>query len=206
MTEKPKLLLLEDNAAQVDLIIDSLSDDFDVTWVANQEQLEEIISDEFDVIVTDVSIKDSDKTGYEMIDDFRRNIKITRTPIVVYSAKVNIADIEKEQGKLFFAYVDKGEKVMGDELLEKCLEASKEKQNMISWNVFQGYFEKIGKVDAELDRNDIGKLEFHGILEVNTVNDLLEQLKKDDLDQDLWLILDELIWDLYHKFSNKEKE
>lgn len=204
MTEKPKLLLLEDNKAQVDLIIDSLNDDFDVKWVSNQKELEEFISDEFDVIVTDVSIKDSDKTGYEMIDDFRRNIKITRTPIVIYSAKVNIEGIEKEQGKLFFAYVDKGEKVMGDELLEKCLEASKEKQNMVSWNVFQGYFEKIGKVEAELDRNDVGNLEFHGIFGVNTVKDLLEQLKKDD--QDLGLNLDELIWDLYHKFSNEEKE
>jgi CheY-like chemotaxis protein len=206
MTEKPNLLLFEDNAAQVDLIIDSLSDDFDVTWVSNQKQLEEIISDEFNVIVTDVSIKDFDKTGYEMIDDFRRNIKITKTPIVVYSAKVNIADIEKEQGKLFFAYVDKGEKVMGDELLERCLEASKEKQNMVSWNVFQGYFEKIGKVNAELDSDDVGKLKFHGIFDVNTVKDLLEQLKKDDLDHDLWQILDELIWDFYHKFSNEEKE
>ena len=203
MTEKPKLLLFDDDERTADLIIDSLENEFNVIWVSKQEELEDIISDEFDVIVTDVSIKDSEKTGYELIDDFRRNIKITRTPIVVYSAKVNIADIEKEQGKLFFAYIDKGEKVMGDELLEKCLEASKEKQNMVSWNVFQRYFENIGKVDAELDRNDIGKLEFHGIFDVNTVKNLLEQLKKDDLDQDLWLILDELIWDLYHKFSNE---
>jgi CheY-like chemotaxis protein len=203
MTEKPKLLLFDDDEKTADLIIDSLDDEFEVTWVSKQEELEEIISDEFDVIVTDVSIKDSDKTGYELIDDFRRNIKITRTPIVVYSAKVNISDIEKEQGKLFFAYVDKGEKVMGDDLLDKCLEAAKQKKNMISWNVFQGYFENIGKGEAKLDSEDIGKLRFHGILDVDTVRNLLEQLKKDDLDQELWSILDELVWDLYEKFSNE---
>ncbi len=206
MTEKPKLLLFDDDEKTADLIIDSLEDDFEVTWIHKQDELEETISDRFDVIVTDVSIKDSDKTGYELIDGFRRNIRIIRIPIVVYSAKVNILDIAKEQGKSFFAYVDKGERGMGDELLDKCREAVKQKRNMVSWNGFRGYFDKIGKTDANLDPDDVGKLGFHGIFDVNTVRDLLEQLKKEDLDQDLWSILDGLIWDLYDKFSNKAQD
>jgi len=206
MTEKPRLLLFDDDEKTADLIIDSLEEYFDVKWVSKQEELEEVISDEFSVIVTDVSIKDSDKTGYELIDDFRRNIRITRTPIVVYSAKVNITDIEEEQGKLFFAYVDKGDKVMGDELLDKCIEASKQNRNMVSWNVFQSYFEKIGKLDSKLEPEDLEKLRFHiDISALGSVWQLIEQLKRHDLDEELWVILDELAWELFERYSKEEQ-
>ncbi len=205
MSEKPRLLLFDDDEKTADLIIDSLSDDFNVTWVSKQEELENIISDEFVVIVTDVSIKGSDKTGFELIDDFRRNMRITKTPIVVYSAKVNICEIEDEQGKLFFAYVDKGEKVMGEELLAKCLEAAEQKRNMISWEVFKTYFERLGKLDVELEPEDLGKLSFHiDIQALRTVRQLLDQLTKADLSNELWVILDELAWELYAKYTKEE--
>ena len=207
MSEKPKLLLFDDDEKTADLIIDSLSDDFEVTWVSKQQELEEVISDEFRVIVTDVSIKDSDKTGYELIDDLRRNMRITKTPIVVYSAKVNMEQIEKEQQGLFDAFVDKGDKVMGNELLEKCLEAEEKKKSIVTWNVFESYFDKIGKLDAEIEPGDLEKLRFHiDTSGLKTIRQLFAQLKKSDLDQELWSILDELVWELYDRFSKENKD
>ena len=202
MTDKPKLLLFDDDQKTVDLIQDSLEDDFDVTWCSTQEELDDKIDPSFDVIVTDVSIKDSDKTGYEIIDDIRRNLRITRIPIVVYSAKVNIEDIRKECGKLFFDYVDKAGKMANDDLIDKCKKAAEERQNYVSWNTFTAYFEKIGKLDEKLDHSDLGDLTLQiDISTLNTVRDLLEQIKK-DLQDDVWLALECLSWDLYLRYKS----
>lgn len=200
MQDKPRLLLFDDDQKTADLIKDSLEDDFEVTWCSTQEELDEKIDNSFDVIVTDVSIKDSEKTGYRLIDDLRRNLRLTRTPIVVYSAKVNIEDIRKEEGKLFFAYVDKASRMAGDCLLDQCKKAAKEKPNLVSWNTFEAYFEKIGKLDAKLEPDDLGSLYFHvdtGTLV--TIRDLLGQLKKDDLQDDVWGPLEEVAWEIYQR-------
>ena len=203
MQDRPKILLFDDDQKTADLIKDSLEDDFDVTWCSTQEELDEKIDNSFAVIVTDVSIKDSDKTGYQLIDDLRRNLRITRTPIVVYSAKVNIADIMEEYGKLFFAYVDKAGKMAGDDLLDKCKEAAKEKPNLVSWDTLTAYFEKIGKLDEELDPSDLGNLAFHvDTSTIRAVRQLLDQIKK-DLQDDVWQALEDLIWDLYQRYSKE---
>jgi len=203
MIEKPKLLLLEDNELQVDLIIDSLEEAFNVEWVSNQQQLENKISKEFKVIVTDVSINNSEKTGFELIDDLRVNMRITRIPIVVYSANVNMEAIEEEQGKLFCGYVDKGGGKSGDELLEKCKMCAKEKENMVSWRVWEGYFEKIDKLNYPLSSEQIGQLELDGIYDVKIVKDIIIQLTKDDLDDESWKILDQYLWNIYNLLQKK---
>ncbi len=201
MSDKPRLLLFDDDENTADLIKDSLEDDFEVTWCSTQKELDEKIDTSFDVIVTDVSIKDSDKTGYRLIDDLRRSLRITRTPIVVYSAKVNIEDIRKEEGKLFFAYVDKASKVAGDCLLDQCKKAAKEKPDLVSWSTFTAYFEKIGKLDAELEPGDLGDLSFHvDTSTLKTVRRLLDQLKN-DLQDDVWQALEALAWDLYRRYK-----
>ena len=202
MHDKPRLLLFDDDQKTADLIKDSLEDDFEVTWCSTQEELDEKIDNSFDVIVTDVSIKDSDKTGYRLIDDMRRSLRLTRTPIVVYSAKVNIEDIRKEQGKLFFAYVDKASKIAGNCLLDQCKKAAREGQNLVSWSTFTAYFERIGKLDAEIEPSDLGGLYFHvpDTSAVRTVRHLLDQLKK-DLQDDVWYALEDLAWDLYRRYK-----
>ena len=203
MQDKPRILLFDDDQKTADLIKDSLADDYEVTWCSTQEELDEKIDNSFDVIVTDVSLKDSDKTGYRLIDDLRRGLRITRTPVVVYSAKVNIEDIREEHGKMFFAYVDKGSRMSGDDLLDKCKEAVKEKQNLVSWDTFIAYFEKIGKLDERLDPSDLGDLSFHvDTSTLKTVQHLLDQLKK-DLQDDVWQALEDLAWDLYQRYSNE---
>ena len=202
MQDKPRILLFDDDQKTADLIKDSLEDDYEVTWCSTQEELDEKIDSRFDVIVTDVSIRDSDRTGYCMIDDLRRRLRITRIPIVVYSAKVNIEDIMKEQGKLFFAYVDKGGRMSGDELLDKCKDAARGRQNLVSWDTFTAYFEKIGRLDEGLDPSDLGDLSFHvDTSTLGTVRHLLDQLKK-DLQDDVWQALEDLAWDLYQRYSD----
>ena len=204
MTNKPKLLILEDHELEYDLIDITINETFEVEWAKNYEELEEIISDKFSVMVVDVSINHSDKKGYEMIDELRRKLRITKTPIIIYSANQNIKEIEDEQGDIFFRYVDKGEKTMGEALLKTCNEALKEKANMISFKVLKEYFVKIGKINEELDPDSIATLNFHEYYDVNTNNQLLEQLLKDDLDPETWVILDEMIWNIYEKYRLQE--
>jgi len=193
MIELPKLLLLEDSDKGLDLILDSLSEYFDVTRVKDQFQLEEKISKEFQVIVTDVSINDCEKQGFQLIDDLRVKMRITRIPIVVYSANVNIEDIEEEQGKLFCGYVDKGNDMSGDVLLKICIDCAKERQNIVSMHVWEGQFEKLGKLNQPLTDERIGDLKFLGIYDIKTNKDLITQLKN-NLEDSEWKSLEELLW------------
>jgi len=200
MIEKPKLLLLEDSDKGIDLILDSLSEYFDVTRAKDQFQLEEKINAEFQVIVTDVSINNSDKTGFQLIDDLRVNMRITRIPIVVYSANVNIEDIEKEQGKLFCGYVDKGNDVSGDVLLQTCIDCSKERQNVVSMTVWEASFAKLGKLNHPLTEDVIGKLKILGIFDIKTIKDLCTQLNNNIEDSE-WKSLEDVLWTLWYEFK-----
>jgi len=200
MIELPKLLLLEDSDKGLDLILDSLGEYFDVTRAKDQFQLEEKINAEFQVIVTDVSINNSDKTGFQLIDDLRVNMRITRIPIVVYSANVNIEDIETEQGKLFCGYVDKGNDMSGDVLLKTCIDCAKERQNVVSMSVWEGQFVKLGKWNHPLSDKIIGELEILGIYNIKTIKDLIIQLKN-DIENSEWKSLEDVLWTLWYEFK-----
>jgi CheY-like chemotaxis protein len=180
--------------------MDTLSDDFNVTWVKNQSELEEKINAEFQVIVTDVSINNSDKTGFQLIDDIRVDLRITRIPIVVYSANVNIEDIEKEQGKLFCGYVDKGNDMSGDVLLQTCLDCAKERQNIVSMIVWTASFAKLGKLEHPLDDDVIGELKILGINDIKTINDLCIQLDN-DIEKSEWKTLEDILSNYWFKFK-----
>ena len=200
MIEKSNLLLFEDSEKQIDLILDTLSDDFNVTWVKNQSELEEKINAQFQVIVTDVSINNSDKTGFQLIDDLRVNMRITRIPIVVYSANVNIEDIEKEQGKLFCGYVDKGNDVSGDVLLQTCIDCAKERQNVVSMTVWEASFAKLGKLNHPLTDDVIGELKILGIHDIKTIKDLCTQLNN-NIENSEWKTLEDLLSNYWFEFN-----
>ena len=193
MSDLPKLLLLEDSDRGLDLIMDSLGEYFNVTRVKDQFELEEKISKEFQVIVTDVKIRGTEKTGFQLIDDLRVKMRITRIPIVVYSANMTIEDIEEEQGKLFCGYVDKGNDVSGDVLLKTCIDCAKERQNLVSMHVWEGQFEKLGKLNQPLTDEKIGNLKFLGIFDIKTNKDLITQLKN-NLEDSEWKSLEDLLW------------
>ena len=204
--DKPKLLLFEDNVKTGDLTKVNLEGEgFDVTWIVEEGDLDDVISDSFSVIVTDVSINNSSRTGYEIIDDLRRKYKIIRTPIVVYTAKVNMATIEEVQGKLFFRYVDKVNKESNDdddELIRACKEALEQKKNLVSFDTLETYFENCNIIDEKIDPDDLAQLTFFvdtSALETN--RHLLCQLKKQDLEDDLWNVLEDLAWEIYTRYS-----
>lgn len=201
---KPKLLLFDDDVKIADIIEDSLEDEFDVTWRSKPHELDDVINDEFSVIVTDVSITGYDKAGYQIIDDLRRKMKIMRTPIVVYSAKINIKDIKRECGKLFYAYVDKGD-AMGDKLVETCLEASQMKPNIISVDSFEAYFERIGVLDDAILPEDSTNFQIMGIDKdfIKTHKQLIEQLKY-NLDDMSRGELEDLLWIIFNRHYKSE--
>lgn len=196
---KPKLLLFDDDRKTVDITQDELAEEFEVTLVSEEEGLDDVITDQYAVIVTDVSIIGSDKTGYQIIDGLRRKHRITRTPIVVYSAKVRISDIEDQNKDLFYKYVNKVPRENeDDELLATCIEASKEDKHLISWKTFTAYFGMQGILDDELDSAGLSKLT--PIIEISalkTNRQLLEQILEPDLEGYIWDALEDLAWSIY---------
>jgi CheY-like chemotaxis protein len=91
--EKPELLLFDDEIDTGDLAQDRQEDYFEVTYCSTEAQLrEEIERDRFSVIACDVSIQNSDKDGYEIVNELRIQYDIRNVPVVVYSAVRNMAE------------------------------------------------------------------------------------------------------------------
>ena len=105
MTEDvPELLLFDDEVDTGVLAQDRLEDYFKVTYCSTEKQLrEEIEPNRFSVIACDVSIQNSDKDGYEIVNELRVKYDIRKVPVVVYAAVRNMAEIKKRLGGFFSA-------------------------------------------------------------------------------------------------------
>jgi len=207
MNDKPHALLFDDDVETVDITKDSLEEEFDVTWVSTKEELDEKIErDHYDVIITDVSIETSPQTGYQMVDEFRRKYRVTRTPVVVYSAVRNVLEVKKSQNRLFHAYVDKAAKNWQDKLIKECTKAVKSNKNLVSWNVFESYFEKIGKLDEKINVDDIPDAFILGINlgENPTIRSFIALLKHPELDDVSWETLEKTLWKIYCRLTDGE--
>jgi len=208
MDEKLTALLFDDDADTVDITKDTLEEKFEVTWVSTKEELDEKIErDHYSVIVTDVSIESSQQTGPEMVDELRIKYKVTRTPVVVYSAVRNVGEIKKSQKQLFFSYVEKIGRNWQEELLNHCLKAAKANRNFVSWNVFEAYFEKIVNLDTEIDPAEVPDAFILGIdLGPNpTLRSIISLIKNKDLDDVSWETLEDTLWKMYSKYSEGKK-
>jgi len=123
--EKPKLLVFDDDERSARATGRQLNDHFEITIVKNQDELEDKIAETFSVILTDIRIQGTEKTGFEIVNEIRQNMRITRIPIIIYSGQITVDETRKEQGKLFFDYVDKGTIGWGDELLKKIIKGKR---------------------------------------------------------------------------------
>lgn len=207
MFEKPKALLFDDDVDTVDITKDTLEEEFDVTWVATKEELDEKIEREhYNVIVTDVSIESARQTGPEMVDEIRVKYRVTRTPVVVYSAVRNVAEIKKSQNRLFFAYVEKIGRNWQDVLIKDCLRAVKADRNFVSWNVFESYFEQIVDLDTIIDPGEIPDAFILGIDlgQKQTIRSLIALIKNKDLDDATWETLENTLWKIYCRYLDKK--
>lgn len=207
MVEKPRALLFDDDVDTVDITMDTLEEEFDVTWVSSKEELDEKIErDHFNVIVADVSIESSAQTGPEIVDEIRIKYKVTRTPVVVYSAVRNVAEIKKSKNKLFYSYVEKIGRNWQDTLLKECLKAAKADRNLVSWNVFESYFEQIVGLDTVVDPEEIPDAFILGIVlgENTTFRSLIALIKNKDLDDTSWEILENTLWKIYSRYLDEK--
>ena len=210
MKNKPKLLLFEDEIRNAKLIRRVCEKNFDITWVRNEAELDEEISEEFDVIVSDIRIKGTDDVrGHKIIEDIRRKYKLSRIPVIIYSGVVNVHEIEKERGRLFFSYVDKGDIDFATQLADKALEASAQKANISSRRYFKSRLEELGKLDETLDESDVS--DALSILQTDptqfkTVRDVIDQMNQSWLVEqtDVLEMLEDFAWDLIKKFEKEE--
>ena len=201
------MLLFDDDEETKDIMMDYLDDEFDVTWVKNKEELEEKIErDYYAVILVDVSIKNSTQSGFEIIEEIRKKYRVTTTPIVIYSAVRNVEEIKKEKGKTFYSYVPKIGRDWQGVLLKECLKACGEKRRNTSATVLQSYFEKLGKIDSEINPSEIPDI-FSSVLNGNgnsTIRSMIKLLENSDMDDGSWELLDETLWKKYDRYSQQE--
>jgi CheY-like chemotaxis protein len=206
MSEKRRLLLFDDDEATADIMLDFLEEEFEVIWVSNKEELENNIErDYFSVILVDVSIKGSAKSGYEIIDDLRRKYRITTTPIVVYSAVRNVEEIRKKMGRIFYSYVPKIGRDWQDILLKDCLKACMENGRDTASTVFETYFAQLGVLDSQIESSEV-PASFASVLgeeQKITVKTIIGLLRDKQLDGDSWEILESTLWKKYGRFSEQ---
>ena len=104
-----KLLLFDDDFRNEKLIRRKCKKYFEIVWVKNKTELDAEIDAEFDIIVTDVRIKGTDKKGHIIIDDIRMEFGFSRINVIVYSGVANVSEIKNTYKGLFFDCIDKGE-------------------------------------------------------------------------------------------------
>jgi len=208
MNSPPKLLLFEDDSKNAKIIKAACRKSFDIVWVKNEDELDAEIKDDFDVIISDVRIRGTDRQGHQIIEDIRRKYKISRIPVILYSGVLNVFEIEKERGRLFFAYVDKGDIDFANQLLSKASEAATEKENLISYTYFETRFSQMGKFDESLEKiNLIDNLSFiTDITQIKTVRDLITQMKKDDMEIEILDALEDIAWKILKEFQKENSD
>ena len=183
---KPELLLFDDEPDTGDIVQDRLSDDFVVTFCTTEAQIrDEIQPDRFCVIACDVSIQNSDKSGYKLIDEIRRDYGIRKVPVVVYSAVRDIPDIRKREGAYYDAYVEKVPPKWGEKLAAACMKACAKEGRWVVADVYEKLL--ADHLDDLLDvRKFSADADIMGVYgnENLTIKIVLEKLRKKELDKE----------------------
>ena len=186
MTEDvPELLLFDDEVDTGVLAQDRLEDYFKVTYCSTEKQLrEEIEPNRFSVIACDVSIQNSDRDGYEIVNELRVKYDIRKVPVVVYSAVRNMAEIKKKFGGFFDDYVRKDEADWAKNLLHVCKKAEIKNPRNVEADVYKRLFAK--HMDDHLDVSLSQDAEIMGVKgnEKLTVRIAVSQLENKELDDE----------------------
>jgi len=184
--DKPELLLFDDEADTGDIVQDRLSDDFEVTFCTTEAQIrDEIQPDRFCVIACDVSIQNSDKSGYKLIDEIRRDYGIRKVPVVVYSAVRDIPEIRKREGTYYDAYIEKVPPKWGEKLAAACMKACAKEGRWVVADVYEKLL--ADHLDDLLDvRKFSADADIMGVYgnENLTIKIVLEKLRKKELDKE----------------------
>lgn len=91
--DRPRVMIVDDNADLLEMLRIALADDFEVTTAQNGiEAVEKIIDYEPDLIVLDAMLPKM--SGYQLCISLRRNRNFSQTPIIFISAKSSQRDQE----------------------------------------------------------------------------------------------------------------
>ena len=184
--DKPELLLFDDSPDTAKVVVWALEDDFKVTFCSTEDQLrEEIRRDRFCVVACDVSIQNSNSSGYEIMGKLRDTYEIVSVPVVVYSAVRDIPEIRKNEGTYYDAYVEKGPKGWGEKLSASCIKACAKEARWVVADVYEKLL-----ADHLDDLLDVPRhspdAEIFGVHTIPnlTIKIALEQLRKKELDKE----------------------
>ncbi len=92
--KKPTILVVDDTETNIDILLELLSDDYDVTVALNGESALEIANEEIlDLILLDIMMPDMD--GYKVCEILKESEKTKDIPIIFITAKTDEDSIER---------------------------------------------------------------------------------------------------------------
>ena len=107
MSTQPKVLIFDDRKEWAEQIALSLKSKCTTTTISDPDHWNKYISSTYwDAIIVDVEILGDAMNGPERAEQSILEYDII-SPIIVISGVVNLKDVEKKHGKVFFAYVHK---------------------------------------------------------------------------------------------------
>lgn len=199
-----KMLLFDDDLRNEKLIRRKCKKYFEIVWVKNETELDAEINAEFDVIVTDVRIKGTDKKGHIIIDDIRMEFGFSGINVIVYSGVANVSEIKNTYRGLFFDCIDKGEGNWTSVLLKACIDASEEKKNITSHRYLKYKLKKLGKDKESLERYEIVGSVRERNIKLETLEDLVDVLLK-DVGEEETAYLEQFFLEVIRRFEIQNK-
>jgi DNA-binding response OmpR family regulator len=94
MTTKPTILIVDDNKSSIDILVEVLSQSFDLITALNGQKAIDIAKDEdIDLILLDIMMPKLD--GFSVCKILKTDLQTSKIPIIFLTAKYNMDDIEK---------------------------------------------------------------------------------------------------------------
>jgi len=117
MNDRPKVLIFDDEIDWANSIEMDIKHRYQATIVTTSEQWNAKIAPSYwDVIIVDAQILGTVKMGFEIAEDAILTLGI-KTPIIVITGKVDIENIKKTKGNIFFSYQSKSDPDFSEKLL-----------------------------------------------------------------------------------------
>ena len=194
MTNKPNVLICDDESDWADLIEVSIQNKYSTSKMTNPDNWnKQIGSSNWDAIIVDVQLIGTDVTGVDHAERSILDYGVT-SPIIIMSGVVNLEEFQQKYGKMFFDYISKDE--FNKSLLEsldKACEHSMRLQHVK--DVLLLFCKKFGILDTEFP---ISLLKEYG-------NDDVLQSFKSNNGKTLRDLIDSILYGVKHKLDKMGK-
>lgn len=178
MSIQPKVLIFDDQQQWAEQIALSLKNKFSTTTISDPNHWNKHISSTYwDVIIVDVEILGDKLNGPERAEKSILEYNIT-SPIIIISGVVNLNDIKRRHGKIFFAYVHKDNYNKELPSLVESACTVQERSKYISGMLIE-FAKKFNILDREFPKNMINDNVASALFDNNggkTINDLISTI------------------------------